>query len=119
MANHINKQELDHKMLRLGFRENILGTAMLREAVQIWEPGMGITKELYPILAKKFGSTATRVERAMRHAITTAWERGDTQTILSCFGYSVDPFRGAPTVSEFVARMARVCREEELDFGED
>jgi len=113
MENRINLKELDHKMTRMGFRDNILGTAMLRLAVQEWEPGMGITKELYPIIARKCGSTPSRVERAMRHAITTAWERGDPLTIDGCFGYSVSPEKGAPTVSEFVARMARVCSLED------
>ena len=113
MENRINMKELDHKLVRLGFRDNISGTQMLRLAVQKWEPGMGITKELYPMIAKECGSTASRVERVMRHAITSAWERGDALTIESCFGYSVSPLKGAPTVSEFVARMARVCAIED------
>jgi two-component system response regulator (stage 0 sporulation protein A) len=113
MANHINLKELDRKMTRMGFRENISGTPLLREAVQMWRPGMGITKELYPALAKRFASTPTRVERSMRHAITTAWERGEALTIMDCFGYSVSPYKSAPTVGEFVARMARVCALED------
>ena len=113
MENRINLKDLDRTLIRLGFRENIAGTAMLRTAVQEWEPGMSLTKELYPAVAKKCGSTASRAERAMRHAIATAWERGDPQTMLTCFGYTVDPYRGVPTVGEFVARMARVCADED------
>lgn len=113
MENRINLKELDHKMLRLGFRDSIKGTDMLRVAIEVWRPGMAITKELYPTVARKCGSTPSRVERAMRHAITTAWERGDTLTIEGCFGCTVSAEKGAPTVSEFVARMSRVCALED------
>lgn len=109
MKNGINCAELDNKMLWLGFRENISGTDMLRYAVGYWEPGMSMTKELYPRVAKAFGTTSSRAERCMRHAIESAWDRGDPYTINACFGYSVDPERGVPTVGEFVSRMARVC----------
>lgn len=113
MKNNIDKALLDHKMLWLGFREITTGTAMLRYAVDYWEPGMAMTKELYPRVAKEFGSTPERVERCMRHAIETAWDRGDPGTIGVCFGYSVSASKGAPTVSEFVSRMARVCALED------
>lgn len=109
MKNSIDKALLEQKMVSLGFREITSGTAMLRCAVGYWEPGMVITKELYPRVAKEFGSTPGRVERAMRHAIETAWDRGDLGTINSCFGYSINPEKGKPTVGEFVSRMARVC----------
>lgn len=105
----INTQILDNKLLYLGFREVTCGTDMLRYAVEVWSPGMAISKELYPMVAKKFGSTPSRVERAMRHAIESAWERGDPYTIEHCFGYSISADKGKPTVSEFVCRMARVC----------
>lgn len=109
MKNAIDMKDLEQKMLRLGFRDSIQGTEMLRLAIQYWQPGMSITKELYPHIAKQCGSTASRVERSMRHAINSAWDRGDLLTMQSCFGYSVSPEKGTPTVSEFVARMARVC----------
>lgn len=109
MKNGIDREMLEHKMIWLGFREITKGTEMLRYAVGYWEPGMSITKELYPQIAKEFGSTVIRVERAMRHAIETAWDRGDPGTINSCFGYSTSPEKGKPTVGEFVSRMARVC----------
>lgn len=109
MKNSINHAFLEQKMVWMGFREITSGTAMLRYAVGCWEPGMTMTKELYPRVAKEFGSTPQRVERAMRHAIETAWDRGDIGTIISCFGSSTSPGKGKPTVGEFVSRMARVC----------
>ena len=109
MKNGIDKALLDQKMIWLGLREITSGTDMLRYAVGYWEPGMSLTKELYPRVAKEFGSTPDRVERAMRHAIETAWDRGDPGTINSCFGYSVSAMKGKPTVGEFVSRMARLC----------
>lgn len=112
MENRINMEELDRNLVLLGFRENIAGTNMLRVAVKEWEPGMSMTKELYPIVARKCGSTPSRAERAMRHAIETAFDRGSIDTINGLFGYSMSPTKGAPTVSEFVARMARVCSDE-------
>lgn len=112
MKNNINTREMNDKLILLGFRESISGTEMLREAIKEWEPGMSITKELYPLIAKKFGSTPTRVERAMRHAIETAFDRGSYDTIKGIFGHSIDPGRGTPTVSEFIARMAVVCSDE-------
>lgn len=113
MEKVINMEKLNKDMLLLGFRESILGTNMLRVAVMEWEPGMSITKELYPIVANKCGSTPSRVERAMRHAITTAFDRGNWDTIVRLFGHTISPDKGAPTVSEFVARMARECCNDE------
>lgn len=113
MKNRIDKELLEIKMLRLGFREVTSGTDMLRFAVEQYEQGMSITKELYPMVARRFGSTPSRVERCMRHAIETAFDRGDPGTIDVCFGWSVCPNRGTPTVSEFVGRMARVCAVED------
>lgn len=69
-----------------------------------------ITKELYPTVAKKYGSTATRVERAIRHAIELAWDRGDVDVLNSYFGYTIHNQKGKPTNSEFVAMIAdRLC----------
>ena len=113
MKNGIDKALLDQKMVWMGFREITSGTSMLRYAVGYWEPGMSMTNELYPRVAKEFGSTPGRVERAMRHAIETAWDRGDPGTINACFGYSTSPEKGKPTVGEFVSRMARVCSNED------
>lgn len=62
-----------------------------------------VTKQLYPCVAKKYDTTSSRVERAIRHAIEIAWDRGNTETINSFFGYSIDSYRGRPTNSEFIA----------------
>lgn len=113
MEKRINMAKLNNELLMLGFRENLTGTNMLRVAVMEWEPGMSITKELYPIIATKCGSTPSRVERAMRHAIETAFDRGSLNTITRLFGYSLSPSKGTPTVSEFVARMAMECKDGE------
>lgn len=113
MKNRINYADLDRKMIQMGFRENMLGTSMLRTAVETWRPGMAFTKELYPTVAKVHGSTPQRVERCMRHAIEGAFDRGDPVEIEVVFGSTVDPESGRPTNSEFISRMARVCKIED------
>ena len=65
-----------------------------------------VTKQLYPEVAKQFHTTASRVERAIRHAIEVAWDRGDVDTLNSYFGYTIHNGRGKPTNSEFVAMIA-------------
>ena len=65
-----------------------------------------ITKILYPSVAKKYSTTSSRVERAIRHAIEVAWDRGDVETLNSYFGYTVQNNRGKPTNSEFIAMIA-------------
>ena len=109
MEKTTNMELLNKEMLMLGFRDSVTGTNMLRVAVMEWEPGMSITKDLYPIVARKCGSTPSRVERAMRHAISTAFDRGNLDTITRLFGYTINPEKGVPTVSEFIARMNREC----------
>lgn len=105
----IDERLLENKMLYLGFREITTGTEMLRYAVKVWEPGMQLTKELYPMIAKEYGTTPSRVERNMRHAIETAFDRADGLTVKNTFGFTISWEKGAPTVGEFVSRMARVC----------
>jgi two-component system response regulator (stage 0 sporulation protein A) len=65
-----------------------------------------VTKVLYPTVAKKFDTTSSRVERAIRHAIEVAWDRGDLDTLQRFFGYTVSTNRGKPTNSEFIAMIA-------------
>ena len=65
-----------------------------------------VTKILYPSVAKKFATTASRVERAIRHAIEVAWDRGDLETLQKYFGYTVSNTKGKPTNSEFIAMIA-------------
>lgn len=65
-----------------------------------------VTKILYPTVAKKYATTSSRVERAIRHAIEVAWDRGDIETLNSYFGYTIQNNRGKPTNSEFIAMIA-------------
>lgn len=65
-----------------------------------------VTKVLYPTVAKKYQTTTSRVERAIRHAIEVAWDRGDVDTLNSYFGYTIQNSRGKPTNSEFIAMIA-------------
>ncbi len=69
-----------------------------------------ITKQLYPDLAKKYKTTPSRVERAIRHAIEVAWNRGQLDTVESIFGYTVNSNKGKPTNSEFIAMIADKLR---------
>ena len=107
-----NMKKLDTIMNELGHAERQIGTGYIREAVSIYERGMAMTKDLYPALAKAAGSTPSRVERAMRHSIQSAWGRGDYAAQQRYFGYSTDPERGVPCVQEYVARMARAIDED-------
>ena len=72
-----------------------------------------VTKRLYPEIAKRNGTTASRVERAIRHAIEVAWGRGELDTLNSLFGYTVNGGKGKPTNSEFIALIADKIR---LDY---
>ena len=106
------------KMLHeLGIPSHIKGYQYIREAVNIifTRPEVigGITKELYPELAKKFNTTVSRVERAIRHAIEVSWNRGNIDFMEELFGYSVDIDRAKPTNSEFMVTIADKLR---LDF---
>ena len=69
-----------------------------------------ITKILYPSIAKKFDTTPSRVERAIRHAIEVAWSRGKMETLDALFGYTINTGKGKPTNSEFIALIADKIR---------
>ena len=71
-----------------------------------------ITKILYPTVAKEFSTTPSRVERAIRHAIEVAWDRGDVDVLMSYFGYTIQSDRGKPTTSEFIAMISDKLRLE-------
>lgn len=71
-----------------------------------------ITKVLYPTVAKKFKTTSSRVERAIRHAIEVAWDRGDVDTLQEYFGFTVSGTKGKPTNSEFISMVADRLRLE-------
>ncbi|MCI8539790.1 MAG: sporulation transcription factor Spo0A [Oscillospiraceae bacterium] len=94
----------------IGVPAHIKGYQYLREAILIAVDNMevinAVTKVLYPEVAKRFGTTASRVERAIRHAIEVAWDRGDLETLQKYFGYTVSNAKGKPTNSEFIAMIA-------------
>ncbi len=101
---------------QIGVPAHIKGYHYLREAIRLSvrdeEMIHSVTKRLYPDVAKRFGTTASRVERAIRHAIEVAWDRGDVDTLNSYFGYTVHTGRGKPTNSEFIAMIADKLRLE-------
>ena len=94
----------------IGIPAHIKGYQYLREAiirtVNDMEIINAVTKVLYPEVAKKFGTTPSRVERAIRHAIEVAWDRGDVEVLQKFFGYTVSGVKGKPTNSEFIAMIA-------------
>ncbi|MDR0838063.1 MAG: sporulation transcription factor Spo0A [Oscillospiraceae bacterium] len=94
----------------IGVPAHIKGYQYVREAIILAINDMeiinAVTKVLYPTVAKKFQTTPSRVERAIRHAIEVAWDRGDLETLQKFFGYTVSNIKGKPTNSEFIAMIA-------------
>jgi two-component system response regulator (stage 0 sporulation protein A) len=99
---------------QIGVPAHIKGYQFLRDAILLTmgDPDYinAVTKRLYPEIAKRNGTTASRVERAIRHAIEVAWDRGDVDTLNSYFGYTIHNLRGKPTNSEFIAMIADKMR---------
>lgn len=95
---------------QIGIPAHIKGYQYLRTAILMTIDDTDIinsvTKILYPSVAKKYQTTTSRVERAIRHAIEVAWDRGDVDTLNSYFGYTIQNSRGKPTNSEFIAMIA-------------
>lgn len=95
---------------QIGVPAHIKGYQYLRTAILLTVKDSDIinsvTKVLYPSVAKKYATTTSRVERAIRHAIEVAWDRGDVDTLNSYFGYTIQNNRGKPTNSEFIAMIA-------------
>jgi two-component system response regulator (stage 0 sporulation protein A) len=108
--------EITNIIHQLGVPAHIKGYLYLREAILMVVNEIellgAVTKELYPLIAEKYNTTASRVERAIRHAIEVAWGRGNVETITSLFGYTIDLERGKPTNSEFIAMIADKLRME-------
>ena len=100
----------------VGVPAHIKGYQYIREAITIAINDMevinSITKQLYPMLAKKFKTTPSRVERAIRHAIEVAWSRGQVDVNNSMFGNTISSNKGKPTNSEFIAMIADKLRLE-------
>ena len=98
----------------IGVPAHIKGYMYLREAISMVYNDIellgSITKVLYPDIAKKYNTTASRVERAIRHAIEVAWSRGNIESISSLFGYTVSMTKAKPTNSEFIAMVADKLR---------
>lgn len=100
----------------IGVPAHIKGYLYLREAITMVYNDVellgSITKVLYPDIAKKFNTTASRVERAIRHAIEVAWSRGNLDSISNLFGYTISNTKAKPTNSEFIAMVADKLRIE-------
>ena len=98
----------------IGVPAHIKGYQYLREAIMMAVEDIdmlaSITKVLYPTIAKKYQTTPSRVERAIRHAIEVAWSRGRMETLDSLFGYTINTGKGKPTNSEFIALIADKIR---------
>lgn len=97
-------------MRQIGVPAHIKGYQYLRTAIDLSindeEMLESVTKLLYPTIAKMYSTTSSRVERAIRHAIEVAWDRGDVEVLSSYFGYTIQSDRGKPTNSEFIAMIA-------------
>ena len=106
----------------IGVPAHIKGYQYIREAIIFTVKDMelinAVTKALYPMVAKKFGTTSSRVERAIRHAIEVAWDRGDIEVLQKYFGYTVSNIKGKPTNSEFIALISDRLRLQIKEMGE-
>lgn len=119
-AKECNKPNLESVITEIiheiGVPAHIKGYQYLREAIMMSvndiEMLNSITKILYPTIAKKYQTTPSRVERAIRHAIEVAWSRGKMDTIDELFGYTINNGKGKPTNSEFIALIADRIRLE-------
>lgn len=116
--NFSQEEDLECKVTRIlsqiGINANIKGFKYLRSAIimSVENPEVidAITKVLYPNIAKEFGTTASRVERAIRHAIEVSWKRGNIEYIDAIFEYTISDEKGKPTNSEFIAQIADQIR---------
>ena len=108
------ESEITNIIHEIGVPAHIKGYMYLREAITMVVNDMellsAVTKELYPSIAKKYNTTASRVERAIRHAIEVAWARGQVDAINKLFGYTIHNDKGKPTNSEFIAMVADKLR---------
>lgn len=117
-APELNEKELEVTVTeiihQIGVPAHIKGYNFLRYAIiaAVKEPDIinAVTKQLYPAVAKRFNTTSSRVERAIRHAIEVAWSRGDVDILNSYFGYTIHNARGKPTNSEFIAMVSDKLR---------
>ena len=107
---HDLEKDVTDMIHEIGVPAHIKGYQYLREAILIAVQDIdvinAVTKVLYPEVANRFSTTPSRVERAIRHAIEVAWDRGDLETLQKYFGYTVNSAKGKPTNSEFIAMIA-------------
>ncbi|WP_407310136.1 sporulation transcription factor Spo0A [Desulfosporosinus sp. SB140] len=108
------EEEVTRVIYQMGVPAHVKGYQYLRDAIVsvVQEVSLlgAVTKELYPLIADKYQTTPTRAERAIRHAIELAWDRGNIEFINRFFGYSINLDRGKPTSSEFIAMVAEKLR---------
>lgn len=107
---YVLENEITGMIHEIGVPAHIKGYQYLRESITLAvnDPDIinSITKILYPTIAKKFETTPSRVERAIRHAIEVAWNRGNPDVLNNLFGYTISNGKGKPTNSEFIALIA-------------
>ena len=110
-------EKLASLFLTIGIPAHIKGYQYLREAIILTIKDMdminAVTKVLYPEVARRYNTTPSRVERAVRHAIETAWDRGDLETLQRYFGYTVSNTKGKPTNSHPLAKQGQDCVKNE------
>lgn len=108
------EKDVTEMIHEIGVPAHIKGYQYLREAIMMVVEDIdmlnSITKILYPSIAKKYQTTPSRVERAIRHAIEVAWSRGKMETLDALFGYTINTGKGKPTNSEFIALIADKIR---------
>ena len=111
---HDLEKDVTDMIHEIGVPAHIKGYQYLREAIMMSVEDVemlgSITKVLYPTIAKKYQTTPSRVERAIRHAIEVAWSRGRMETLDALFGYTINTGKGKPTNSEFIALIADKIR---------
>ncbi len=116
--NNSMHQQITKLLHSLGIPSHIKGYQYIRDGIYLMyeNPDLigGITKELYPSIAGKYETTASRVERAIRHAIEVSWNRGDYDLMEDIFGHSVDYDKAKPTNSEFIVTLADKLRLDTL-----
>ncbi|MBQ7839870.1 MAG: sporulation transcription factor Spo0A [Lachnospiraceae bacterium] len=113
-ASHDLEKDVTDMIHEIGVPAHIKGYQYLRDAIQMAVKDIdmlgAITKTLYPTIAAKYQTTPSRVERAIRHAIEVAWNRGRMETLDALFGYTINTGKGKPTNSEFIALISDKIR---------
>lgn len=112
---------ISEALREIGVPAHVKGFRSLREAIKILVNNENlvdyVTSDIYPQVAETLGTTPTRVERTIRHAIESAWDRGDLEVLQKWFGNTVSPSRGKPTNSEFIATVSDIIRMEVQQSG--